>query len=346
MTNFLDYFNFSLTFDEDVPKFSIKLKQEWKLGKEHPMRPSGVPYSGVQKEYYLHYFDEDLGLNLWEFRKSLCAKHKLILWWIDNFELDEETTSKLLLYRDKLSQKWSSKAKEYFNSPEGKAMMRVRSKTWNKRNAQNLHDRLRKNPQERLEWLKKRRDSGMYEKIANKCRDRHTDPEYLSWFTERMNDPSRTEKVSVAAKKMWENAKKHDKSKFYRMLTAPRKKIHEVSGYQMNSLEAMVATALNELGLDWVYEPLVEVDSHTYVPDFLVNDSVYIECFGDFWHANPSQFEPTDTTHKTRTASDIWKYDREKIRLLESTGKSVLVLWESEILEDSNKFIRLIKENV
>lgn len=56
-----------------------------------------------------------------------------------------------------------------------------------------------------------------------------------------------------------------------------------------------------------------------------------IEMHGSYWHTDPSQYKP-DYVHPHRkiTAREIWNKDAERRSLLESIGKTVVVVWEDD----------------
>ncbi len=97
---------------------------------------------------------------------------------------------------------------------------------------------------------------------------------------------------------------------------------------------------------DFIYGDRGEHDCETgkYFYDFtdLINKKV-IEYNGDFWHANPIKYEKKDLmkfpNHKIKPASEIWENDRVKNQLAIDNGYSVLVIWESEVKEDTDKIL-------
>ena len=87
-----------------------------------------------------------------------------------------------------------------------------------------------------------------------------------------------------------------------------------------------------------------------YMYDFVVTDpvKVCIEINGDFYHANPLIYKPSDLI-KIRgsdgiLASDLWKNDRKKKEVLESKGYSVHYIWEQEWNQDKNQCMQKVKE--
>lgn len=63
-----------------------------------------------------------------------------------------------------------------------------------------------------------------------------------------------------------------------------------------------------------------------------------IEYNGDYWHANPTTYQPTDSIHGTM-ASDIWVKERLKLKAAHDRGFDVLVIWESEYLSNKNQVL-------
>ena len=85
------------------------------------------------------------------------------------------------------------------------------------------------------------------------------------------------------------------------------------------------------------YSPIVDI--------VLKNYNIVIECYGDFWHANPKIYKSKDVFHTytgAKTAKDIWNYDKTRIKHIESFGYKVLIIWES----DYNSDIEKIKRNI
>jgi G:T-mismatch repair DNA endonuclease (very short patch repair protein) len=128
------------------------------------------------------------------------------------------------------------------------------------------------------------------------------------------------------------------------MLLSKSNKNYEINGFFMNSIEFLVANFLNELKVNWEYEKRIDIGNNTYFPDFyLIDYNSVIECYGDFWHANPMMMESTDKTHKYITAADVWRRDEIKNNNLLNVVNNVLILWESDIKNNKEQCITNIK---
>lgn len=102
-------------------------------------------------------------------------------------------------------------------------------------------------------------------------------------------------------------------------------------GYYSSKLHKSVKKALVESGIDGF-------ESEKYVAGYMVDEidkdrNIILEVFGDFWHCNPSLYNPDDTISldgKAFTASEIWMRDKKRINELASHGYSVYIIWEND----------------
>ena len=70
--------------------------------------------------------------------------------------------------------------------------------------------------------------------------------------------------------------------------------------------------------------------------DFLIKNKFIVECFGDYWHCNPSIYEGNFYNKSIKlTAKEKWEKDKNKIQKLKDKGFEVLVLWESDIVSQT-----------
>lgn len=76
--------------------------------------------------------------------------------------------------------------------------------------------------------------------------------------------------------------------------------------------------------------------------------STLIEFYGDYWHANPSKYNADDIVDwsmGSRTAREVWEYDKQKRELAVQNGFTIDVVWESEWKHDRSsveeKLLRL-----
>lgn len=75
----------------------------------------------------------------------------------------------------------------------------------------------------------------------------------------------------------------------------------------------------------------VSGDSFRYFPDIVVNDKIIIECYGDYWHANPTLYSEEWVNPRTKkTAKDIWDHDFNRKCDLEKEGYLFLTVWEDD----------------
>jgi len=66
------------------------------------------------------------------------------------------------------------------------------------------------------------------------------------------------------------------------------------------------------------------------------------------WHANPKIYKSSDIIKKwggSKTAKEIWDFDKFRIKQIEKFGYRVIVLWQLDILKNFDKIKRIIDEN-
>jgi hypothetical protein len=71
----------------------------------------------------------------------------------------------------------------------------------------------------------------------------------------------------------------------------------------------------------------------TYVVYDVKHKDCIIEFNGDYWHANPKIYSSVDKI-RGKLASEIWKRDAKKLATAEEAGFRILVVWESDYLEN------------
>jgi len=71
-------------------------------------------------------------------------------------------------------------------------------------------------------------------------------------------------------------------------------------------------------------------DVQKSVDIFIPSKNKVIECYGDYWHCNPSKCKP-DYYNKLvhMTAQEIWDRDNQKREILNKAGYNVGVIWEN-----------------
>jgi very-short-patch-repair endonuclease len=114
---------------------------------------------------------------------------------------------------------------------------------------------------------------------------------------------------------------------------------------KVNKIEEKVDHILKNLGVE--FERQKKIDK--YNVDFLVNGKYIVECYGDFWHCNPTQYSSTYFNRGVKkTAQEIWDRDNNRKEVFQKLGYKFLCLWESEIRNSSkhitSKIKKLLKE--
>lgn len=153
------------------------------------------------------------------------------------------------------------------------------------------------------------------------------------------------EKKSIAAKKMWNtpNIRKKLLKSFHSKLFMEKRMIHLKDNIKKHSkLHENIRTVLN-------------LDSYNFIPEKIINNyivdeynedkKIILEINGDYVHANPKIYKSNDIIklYGVRyTAQEKWESDKLKKDNLERLGYTVIVIWESDNIEEKKKEIELL----
>jgi len=98
---------------------------------------------------------------------------------------------------------------------------------------------------------------------------------------------------------------------------------------------------LNEYSDAKLEEYLTDVQKSVDI--YIPSQRKVIECFGDFWHCNPTMYGK-NYYHKYvhMNASEIWKRDEERITVLKAAGYVVEIIWENSRTQCKHKSHPLI----
>ena len=73
------------------------------------------------------------------------------------------------------------------------------------------------------------------------------------------------------------------------------------------------------------------IDARRSVDIYIPSQKTIIECYGDYWHMNPKQYDATYYNKSMKMeAWEIWDYDARRLAHLRSFGYTVDVVWESD----------------
>lgn len=190
--------------------------------------------------------------------------------------------------------------------------------------------------------------TNMSEHMTKRNRDNWEKPEYRkhisncsrSWW----DKPGNREKMREMSLELW-------KTPSHRKLIAKRlKELWGTEEYaekmlstykeRRTKIEIAVEDMLKKLGIEYKeQEPLISYD-YFVIPDFLIGNKV-IEVNGDYWHANPEKY---DYSNLTEIQEKNVKRDEKKVKIYESLGIELLVLWEHDIKRNPEDVFNKIKD--
>lgn len=88
----------------------------------------------------------------------------------------------------------------------------------------------------------------------------------------------------------------------------------------------------------------VYIDKKWVYPDIIIDGTKIIEFFGDYWHGNPKLYKSDAIIAHDCQAKDIWEFDKQRLKLMESAGYKVLVIWEQDWIKTKDKVLTELDE--
>lgn len=335
-----EFFDISYTIKGEVPKFKIKLKRKFTEGKDYPTKESTsgklMPLSSSSVEFFNYFFNEEVAKNLYLFRKDFFnQKHFLNYLNINEVDLkiindyfckiknkekaNHTVVAKSTEYRDKL------KEGALRNKEEKRLRLINKFKDKDKRDflVKNLHS-----------------DAAKEKRIAS-FKNTMAKDDVKKSFLEKIRSEEVSCRKSASLKSRWSSLSDDDKKK--QIQNFRYKKSHTLNNIKMNLNEYVVGSILNDLSINWSYEKKIDVGANSLYPDFIIDNKFVIECYGTYWHADPRKFSENDIFFGKYTARDIWNMDSQRVDKLKNIGYKVLIVWEEDIHNDSNKIIEQIR---
>ena len=94
-----------------------------------------------------------------------------------------------------------------------------------------------------------------------------------------------------------------------------------------------------------IEQPIRAQNKLYYADIFIESLKLVVEYNGDYWHCNPEKYK-ADYFHKKKQmyAKDIWKYDEQKQKNIESLGYKIITIWENDFKNNKDKINILLKE--
>lgn len=104
----------------------------------------------------------------------------------------------------------------------------------------------------------------------------------------------------------------------------------KAAGRRISKFQRSVYDTILKKHVDALLEEYL-VDAQKSVDIYIPSQRKIIECFGDYWHMNPTKYDPTFYNKSMKlTAQEIWDRDAQRLDHLRSYGYTVEVIWESD----------------
>lgn len=143
-----------------------------------------------------------------------------------------------------------------------------------------------------------------------------------------------------AAKKLWDNMDPLVRKKRIDKFIEAGQKANK--NCKFTKIERIIAKFLDENGVSYRWNHKIE---HKWV-DFLVEDVLVVEAYGDYWHCNPDVYaENYYQKDLHMTSKEKWELDLKRQKKIESLGFEFFVLWEKDIKKNySNSMAKLLEK--
>lgn len=167
------------------------------------------------------------------------------------------------------------------------------------------------------------------------------------WITNNnpMNDPSAVEKIKkTKLKKYGDHAynnpekyantcmEKYGTACYFDSSIAIKSNGKRISKFQQKTYDEVLKKHPDAVLEKYLKDARCAVD--IYVPSI----KHIIECYGDYWHCNPSKCAPNYYNKSLHmTAAEVWDKDKKRVANLRSHGYTVDIIWENAVKKITHK---------
>jgi very-short-patch-repair endonuclease len=105
-------------------------------------------------------------------------------------------------------------------------------------------------------------------------------------------------------------------------------------------IEEIMQKILDELGIYYTVEEKMghwKKNCTEYQADFRIDQSIIIEVDGNYWHAHPDYYDPTDNTGDKEKHEAIIEKDEKRDDYLQDEGYHVVRVWGSTIKQQRDE---------
>lgn len=319
---------FDIFFDKKKEDIKITLKDSFKR-EGSPKRSDGRPYGGACIEYYRHHLGNDAE-KVYDVRRVFLTPYNRLLFGLQYFQEDsikKILSSKLENIQEKSKQKfkdpnwvgsWKAKLKEAVTDQKKATLSKNAKDNWNKK-----------------EYRQKQSTSERREQRSSTMKSLWNSEGFREKWMEGIQSEVRKEKIRQHSIKKWEYARESDLELYYRMSHSSINKHHKVHQKPATSIEFKMSGILEKVGYVFVFDQPITHDNKTYRPDFYIPSlNLIVECYGDYWHANPEMYEESALIFRNITAKDIWVRDEERKNFYCRCGYNFVYFYQSEMIEE------------
>ncbi len=124
-----------------------------------------------------------------------------------------------------------------------------------------------------------------------------------------------------------------------------KRKNKQRSKSKNTSIELIVKSFLEQHTIKYIQQ--YDKISSYYVDFYLPEYNLVIECFGDYWHANPKKYNAEDAIKypgAIKFAKDVWLKDKQRIDTIISHGYNIECIFESQIKSNVSIILEMLSK--
>lgn len=319
---------FDIIFCSKKKDIRLSLKDVYKKSKV-PKRSNGKPYSGACIEYYKHHLGNEAE-EVYLSRKVLLTPLNRLLFGLSYFE-DQTILATIQTKLEALKVKYQEK----FKDPSWVELWKEKLKSAVTEKKKELLSENAKNNWKTSAYREKQLSLKRQSQRSETMKNLWCSEDFRMKVKQAQQSEVRKEKIRQYSFQKWKNAKENDLELYYRMTHSSINKHYIVQQRPATSIEFRMASILDKAGYSYVFDEPITKDSKTYRPDFLLLDfNLVVECYGDYWHANPELYEESATIFRGITAKDIWIRDKERGSFYCDCGYNFVYFYQSEMKEE------------
>ena len=157
-----------------------------------------------------------------------------------------------------------------------------------------------------------------------------------------MSNAEYREKATKMIKQKWKNGEMEHARKIMSDKMKETRRLGKIKSVVRSKKEKELLLEIKKIGYEVKHSLRVDTKiCDIYIPKL----NLVIEYNGDYWHCNPKKYsEDYFNQVKSKTAKELWEYDKNKVDLIIKNGYNLEIIWESDLKEDPHLINKILKK--